>query len=130
MIEMRRLYARATELQIAPKDRGADLLYLRISALGHELLGRYPKSPHAPEALLLLGISYEVMQVWDFWTFHEVIYERCVRQFPGTETAVKCFDRLKGSIRNDYVGERMPDWLKVRINELGKLARGMQSKRP
>jgi hypothetical protein len=118
LAEMRRLYAQAKELQVAPKDRGADLLFLRISALGHELLSRYSTMPAAAEAMYLLGVSYEVMQQWDFWTFHEVIYERCVRQFPKTEVAGRCLERLKGSISDDYMGSKIPPFLRTRIHEL------------
>jgi hypothetical protein len=127
LVEMRRLYDRAKELQIAPKDRGGDLLYLRMSALGHEFLNRYPKSPVAGEVLFLLGVSYEVMQVWDLWTFHEVLYERCVRQFPKSEAAGKCLQRYEGSISDDYIGEKIPPALRARMRALEKLT---EEKRP
>lgn len=119
---IRALDTQASKTRVALKDRSVDLITLRITSLSHEFLRRFPKSPFSGEALLLLGNSYEVMRDWDLWTFHEVIYETCVRRSPGTDIARRCLERLESSIADDYVGETIPKAIRDRIAILRSLA--------
>lgn len=73
-----RLMAKAREMQKYPVDRTADVLYLRTSAATHDLLQAAPVGPHLGEALLLAGLSYEILSPLKAEDLHEIFYEACV----------------------------------------------------
>ena len=120
-----RLMAKARETQKYPMDRTADILYLRASAVVHELLQMVPQGSHADEALLLAGLSYEVLMPLKTEVLHEIYYEACVRKAPHTPTAEVCFRRYEEDIFLGYsgsAGTEVPDDIQKNLRELRSLS--------
>jgi hypothetical protein len=123
--EVIRLMAKAHETQKYPMDRTADILYLRTSAAIHDLLQLAPNGMHSDEALLLAGITYEVLSPLDREELHEIFYGACVRKSPHTPIAEVCFRRLEADIILDYTGSSgtdMPADISERLRDLHALA--------
>ena len=109
------------------RDRGGDVHYLRATGLLHEALKRQTITPKdRRQAYYLLGISYEHLDDLGGWSLHEVYFERCIREFPGTIEARSCFNRLEASLIFGYSGSRgthLPSEEQERLEELKALAR-------
>ena len=131
--EMTRLLEEAQAAQQYPADTGANIGYLRASAVAHELLARFPDGKRAGEALFAAGVSYDVLADPFLWPSHEFYYEACVRRVPNTELAQRCFERFEQSIYTGYSGSGgtfIPEDAFARIGELKKLARGSNTPVP
>ena len=107
--EALRLMAKARETQKYPMDRTADVLYLRASAIVHDLLQAAPQGVYAGEALLLAGISYEVLSPLKTEDLHDLYYEACIRRSPHTPTSDLCYRRYEQSIFFGYTGSAGTD---------------------
>lgn len=121
-----RLMARARETQKYPMDRGADILYLRVSSLIHDLLQTAPTGTHAAEAFLMAGLSYEVLDPLKTDKIHEIYYEACVRGAPHTTTAELCYRRYEDSVVFGFTGSAgvsVPADARQRLQELRDLSR-------
>lgn len=98
----------ATELIKAPSEPVAfahrDVRYLRATVLMHELLKKYPKGPEVPEALYIIGRSYDAIRDLGLWSLHEMYYLACVNRAPHTALAEKCFALYEDSIVLGYSG--------------------------
>ena len=99
-----KLLSDARALQKYPVDHSGDILYLRASAVAHDLLSRAPNGPLASRALLMEGMAYEVLNNPLVWPVHEMYYEACVRKSPHTEIAQECYDRFESSVFFGYSG--------------------------
>lgn len=126
------LYAEAVRLmglahtqQKYPADRSADILYLRASAVIHDLLGRAPQGIHVPEALMLLGVSYEALRDLDLWSLHEMYFVACIEKAPHTQIAETCYRRYEEATYSGYSGSggiSLPEEIKGQLQHLRKLA--------
>lgn len=77
---------------------------LRASVLMHDLIKRYPKSTYLPEALYIIGMSYDVLRDLGLWSLHELYFLACVDKAPHTPMAQKCFKRYEESVTLGYTG--------------------------
>lgn len=121
LAEAKSLIAQATAQQKYPMDRSSDILYLRTSAVAHELLRVEPNGTHAGDGLFLLGVSYEALQDLDLWSLHEMYYKNCIQRFPKTPIARSCYGRYEQSIYAGYTGSSgmsLPDDV---VEQLSKL---------
>lgn len=128
-----RLLARAHEIQKYPMDRTADILYFRASSIVHDLLQKKTDAARTAEALLLAGISYEVLSPRSLEDLHEIYYEACIRKAPHTPTAEICVKRYESSVYNGYTGSGgtfIPGDVYVHLNELKLLAQPEQRTQP
>lgn len=100
----KKLSARAVAEQTYPFDHRLDVLYLRISETAHDLLGQYPKSPHAPEALLMIGNAYGLLSDRFLSPLPEMYYAACVRLVPHSDMAEQCFQRYEETVHFGYSG--------------------------
>jgi len=123
--EAMRLVAEAHELQKYPMDHGADVLYLRATAVVHELLQMYPNGMHSQEALLMAGMCYDVLMSLNLDDMHEMYYEACIKRAPHTPTAEVCFRRYQQSTYEGYTGSAgtfLPEHVIQKLQQLEKLA--------
>ena len=123
--EATRLTAKAHELQKYPMDRSADILYLRASAVLHDLLQFAPNGARAPEALLLIGVCYQVLSPLRMDDIHEIYYAACIEKSPHTPVSEICFSRYQESVHAGFTGSSgsdLPSDLKTELTRLEKLA--------
>lgn len=129
--EARRVFDEALKSQRYAADRGSDIAYLRATSLLHEFMGRYPSSQHVGEALLLLGSAYENLRDLRLWDLHDMMYETCIQQAPGSEYAKGCYRRLEESMYLGFSGSggvRVPREVARKLEELRTIAFGKPAK--
>lgn len=107
--EALRLMNDAREVQKYPMDRTADILYLRASAVLHQLMQTAPNGNYINEALLLAGVSYEVLNPIESGDLQDLYYEACIRKSPHSEIAQLCYQRYEQSIYFGYTGSAGTD---------------------
>jgi hypothetical protein len=125
-LEAARLSKEARDMQAFPIDHSADVLYLRSSAVVHELLTQYPRGRRTSEALLLAGAAYDVLDDRLISPLPELYYEACIRNSPHSEVAEQCHQRFEQNMFFGYSGSGgtfLPDDIKELMGELRKLAR-------
>lgn len=121
-----KLMGKAKEIQKYPMDRTADVYYLRASAIAHEILQKYPKGKKVGDALLLVGISYEVLAPLKSENLHDFYYESCIREVPHSITSELCYLRMEQSLISGFTGSRgtdVPEEVRTRLTELRKLSK-------
>ncbi len=116
-----RLMSLARSTQKFPMDRSADIIYLRMTSVVHDLLRSYPESKHSADALFLLGLSYEVLHDLNLWTLHEMYYESCIKKAPHTSTAQGCYRQYEKTIYSGYSGSGGVSLPKDVLKKLGTL---------
>ncbi len=130
--ESMRLIAKAKDTQRYPADRSADIYFLRVSSLIHDMLHISPDGPNSANGLLLLGISYEALRDLNLWSLHEFFYEACVRKAPHTDTARTCYKHYEQSMYQGYSGSggfAIPKDVKMKLKELEGIASN-ETKKP
>jgi len=123
--EAMRLSQKAKETQEYPLDHSADVLYLRSTAVLHELLAQYPDGKRTSEALLLAGSAYDLLEDRLISPLPEMYYESCIRRSPHTKIANQCLQRLEQNILFGYSGSGgtfIPEDVLSLMNELRKLS--------
>jgi len=124
--EAMRLMSKAREFQEYPMDRTADVLYLRASAAAHDLLQVTKDPNNTADALLLAGLSYEVINPLRGETLHQIYYESCIRKAPHSDIAGLCYKRLEDSVILSYSGSAgidVPEDVTEHLAELRKAAK-------
>lgn len=124
--EATRLASKAHDLQKYAMDRSGDIYYLRASATVHDLLRLAPNGTRTPEALLLAGVSYEVLSPLRLDDLHEFYYGACVEKAPHTPVAELCYQRYQQSIFAGYTGsggENIPAEVKNHLMKVEEMAR-------
>lgn len=119
-------FTRAKAKQKYPFDRSAEVEFMRVSSLIHQMLRRYPKGERVPEALYIAGVSYEALQDLDWWSFHEMYYEQCIKKSPHSPIAQRCYARYEESVYLGYSGSSgvsIPEEVRQRLDKLQKLAK-------
>ncbi len=119
------LLAQASQAQKYPMDHGADVLYLRASAVIHELLQTAPEGRKTPEALLMAGMCYDVLRPLNMEDIHEVYYEACIKKSPHTALSETCYRRYEQSTYAGYTGSGgffLPEDVKEKLRTLEALA--------
>ncbi len=119
------LVAQARELQKYPMDHSADVLYLRATAVIHELLQKFPDGRYGQDALFMAGMSYDVLRPLSLEDIHEVYYEACIKKAPHTPTSEICYRRYEQSIYEGFtgsVGTFLPEDVKQKLQRLENLA--------
>ncbi|HSE43668.1 MAG TPA: hypothetical protein VLH08_23100 [Acidobacteriota bacterium] len=123
--EAQRLVDLAKAKQKYPTDRNANILYLRATSVLHDFLRKSPENSNAAEALLLLGVCYEILQDLELWSLHELYFEACIRVYPHSPIAETCYKRYEQSLFVGYSGSggvALPAELMTHLNDLRKLA--------
>lgn len=126
------LLAAAKSQQAYPADRSADVLYLRASAIVHDLLSASPNGPYAADALFLAGISYEVLRDSTPWDIQDFYYLACIAKAPHTERARQCFTRYEQSVYFGYTGSggiQLPSDTLKQLKELDRLSGPSENKK-
>jgi hypothetical protein len=120
-----RLMGKARETQKYPMDRTADIYYLRASAATHDLLQVAPMGEHSGEAMLLAGLSYEVLSPVNLEDLHEAFYGACIRKSPHTPTAEICYRRLEADVTADFTGSAgtdIPEDVRLNLKDLQQVS--------
>lgn len=121
----KKLFKMGTENQKYSLDHSSDIYFLRVTALMHELMSKYPNSPLLSEALLLNGRSYEIINDQNIWPIHEMYYELCIKKAPHTLTAKDCYNHFEESVYFGYSGSggfAIPADAQQTLDELKKIA--------
>ncbi len=90
--------------EILPIGAYTEVRYLRASLLMHDLLRRFPKSEQIPQALYIIGQSYEALGEIGLWSLHEVYYMACIEKQPHTRQSEQCFKKYEQSVTLGYAG--------------------------
>jgi hypothetical protein len=120
-----RLLSKAHEVQRYPADRSADVIYLRASAIVHELLQVSPNGKYTGEAFLMAGICYEALRALNIDDIHEVYYESCIVKVPHTATSEACYQRYEQSTYFGFTGSggvSLPEDIEKKLKSLEALA--------
>jgi hypothetical protein len=102
LTEAKRLVELAKQKQKYATDRNADILYLRATSVLHDYLGTNPQTSNTAEALLLLGVCYEILQDLELWSLHELYFEACIHIYPHSPIAETCYNRYEQSLFFGY----------------------------
>jgi len=132
-MEAIQLVAQAREFQKYPMDHAADVLYLRASAVIHELLQKFPDGRYAQDGLLMAGMCYDVLRPLSLDAIHEIYYEACIKKAPHTPTAELCYRRYEQSTYEGYTGSAgtfLPDDMRQKLQRLESLAHPEGSAEP
>lgn len=124
-IEAARLSKEASDVQQFPLDHSADVLYLRASAVIHDLLSQYPGGQRTSEALMMAGNAYELLEDRLVSRLPDLYYESCIRNSPHSGIAEKCFERYEQNVIFGYSGSAgifVPEDIQALLNELRILA--------
>lgn len=100
--EAQRLVAEAEAR--GPTDAGSEILYLRATAVVHELLMRNPPKQLRPQALAWLGQSYRALKDLDIWSLHLIYDAACVEAAPHSVLAAECYARWLEGARSEFSG--------------------------
>lgn len=103
-MEAMELISQARELQKYPMDHAADVLYLRATAVIHELLQKAPDGRFSQEGLMMAGMCYDVLRPVNMGELHEIYYEACIKKAPHTPTSEACYRRYEQSTYEGYTG--------------------------
>lgn len=130
--EAKSMFKDAVKVQEYRADRSADILYLRVSAMLHDFLSRFPNDVKAGEAMLMLGMCYETLQDLQIWSLHDLYYETCVRKYPHTSVGYACYIRYEQSTFFGYTGSGgtlLPPEVEKHLLELRLLAEPIEKQR-
>jgi hypothetical protein len=125
LVEAQRLVLLAHDNQRYPSDHSADIIYLRATAIIHELLQLAPEGKHTDQALLLAGVCYEALDTLYVDNLHELFYEACIRRSPNLPTAEICYKRYEQSVYAGYRGSAglfLPSEVRDKLRRLQILA--------
>ena len=130
-VEAMQLIAQARELQKYPMDHAADVLYLRATAVLHELMQKAPQGRHVQDALFMAGVCYDVLRPLNLDDLHEIYYEACIKKVPHSPTAEVCYRRYEQSTYEGYTGSsgtHIPGEVREKLDQLEKLAQKSELK--
>jgi tetratricopeptide (TPR) repeat protein len=126
------LFRRAKELvqkadgrHILLADERHDVAYLRASGYLNLALGRNPALKTRGEALWLLGVCAGALKSPLLWDVDLLFFEACVREYPKTKLAKRCFQQFSDRVYLGYTGSsgtHLPDDELERLTELRALA--------
>ncbi|MEW6057347.1 MAG: hypothetical protein AB1540_12115 [Bdellovibrionota bacterium] len=125
MLKARSLIAQAGERQLFPVDPAGDVSYLRATNYIHEALQKDPKGKFRGEALYLLGVCYDSLQDPLLWALDSLYFESCIREFPRTDVAKRCYHRYASKLYFGYSGSGgtfIPEDEIKKLSELRKLS--------
>ncbi len=103
----------------------ADIDFLRANSMLIQLLKNSMTKEQTAQALGLIGESYEDMTDSLFWSMHHHYYEACIRQWPHSEVAQKCFRKFEQSVYYGFSGSSgtyLPTRIIGQIKELKTLS--------
>lgn len=124
------LYAEAEHLmsdaQARPaSDPGADMFFLRATAVIHELLMLGSPKDIRVDALSWLDVSYHALRDLDIWSLHLFYDAACVEEAPHSVLAGECYQRWIDSARVAFTGNGggdLPEPLARQAKKLMQLA--------
>lgn len=124
--EAERLYEKAKASQQYPLDHSADVYYLRVSLVIHEMLSKYPSGKRTSEALLLAGAAYDLLENRMMSPLPQNYFEACIRHSPHSDVANRCFRRYEENVYFGFSGSSgtaIPEDIASRLKELRALAK-------
>lgn len=119
------LIAEASKRQLFPVDPVGDVNFLRATNLLHEALQKDPKGKFRGEALYSLGSCYDALQDPLLWALDSLYFEACVREFPHSDVAKRCYRRYATKLYFGYSGSGgtfVPEDEIKKLSELRKLS--------
>lgn len=104
LVTAQKLIEQAKQARGTKQTRIPEIDYLRATSLLHAYIATKPAPKDAAEALFMLGNAYENLEPLGFWSTSEIYYEACIRKFPHSEIAKRCFGSYKDSMTIGYSG--------------------------
>lgn len=111
--------------QLFTVDPIGDVSYLRATSYIHEALQKEPGGKFRGEALYLLGNCYDALQDPLLWALDSLYFEACIREFPHSPIAKKCYGRYAAKLYFGYSGSGgtfVPEEETGKLSELRKLS--------
>lgn len=108
-----------------PMGRGGLIYFLRASSMLSDYLASEKDGPTYAEAVYNAGLVAETLRELHIMTLDEAYYESCIRRWPSSDIARKCYIRLESRIltRNGvFDGGRIPRSVEERLSHLRTLA--------
>lgn len=118
------LVDRGLKAQAFPADEQGDISFLRATALLHLALEKNARHESRGEALYLLGVCSHALQDSLLWELDTLYWESCVREYPKTALATRCFKRYSEKILLGYTGSagtQLPESELKKLTELRAL---------
>ena len=123
--ESEKLIESAQKQQKYFMDRSADIQFLRASALLHRLLKKPLPNHLMSEAYYLEGVCYDVLNSFYFDSLNNFYFESCIKNWPASKIAEKCYRRLEQNIYFGYTGSsgtHIPEAMRIKLNDLKAMA--------
>lgn len=120
------LMSAARGLQIYPADESGAVYYLRASAELHEVLRQKLPPRTLAEAFMLTGMAYEAIDELKLWSLPEVYYQSCIRTYPHSSQAERCYERFEENVYAGYTGSsgtHLPVDVRKKLQELREEAK-------
>ena len=124
-----RLIAKARAMQSYAFDHSADIYYLRASGYLYDAANKSTNSKDTSEALMLLGMCYEVLNPHNMENLHNEYYEACIEASPHTPVARDCYKHYEQSIYFGFTGSsgtHIPDDVREKLLKLWSIALDLQ----
>lgn len=109
-----------------PVGAHTEVRFLRVSVLMHDLMRRFPSSPHTAQALYLVGQSYDSLAEIGLWSLPEMYYMACIKKAPHTPQSEACFKKYEQNVTLGYTGSsgtHIPDGIRRHIKNVKELAK-------
>ena len=103
---------------------GYDVDLLLTSGLLSNYLFENPSSPKAPEISFWIGWAEKYLKRESFFGSGDLFLKQCVKRYPKSSVAKKCFDEYKDSIEFQFTGSsgtRIPQDIQKELDDLAKL---------
>ena len=110
------------------RSRGYDsamIEHLRATSLLHEALKKTTSDRQRSNIYYSLGTSYDVLTELGLWDLPDVYFEACIRSWPQSKTARKCYRSFERNIILGFSGSAgifIPKDERARLAELKQLA--------
>lgn len=102
----KKLISSGQKTQSYSSDRSADIYYLRAQKILQQVIAKDSKLSEQAKADVFFNLGHISENFTDlqFWDVNESYFEQCIRSYPHSPTAKKCFERLERSTLFGYSG--------------------------
>jgi tetratricopeptide (TPR) repeat protein len=123
--QARRLMQKANRKQKSKGYQAAMVEHLRATSLLHEALKKTKSEKQRSNIYFSLGTSYDVLTELGLWDLPDVYFEACIRSWPKSKTARKCYRSFERNLILGFSGSAgifIPKEERARLAELKQLA--------
>jgi hypothetical protein len=122
--KIKELLAQGETLKKYPDDAGL-IVYLRASALAHDLLRMAPAGAQVAEGLYYAGRAHASLREGPVFFMPEMYFEACIKQLPHSSMAKTCYKEYSDRTILNYsgtAGTLLPEGVQEEMDQLKKIA--------